>query len=59
MLTLAGGDFVERIVVVDAEEVFRLDAATPERTVDRVMNDDAPEGADVNAFGGRFRVVVL
>ena len=46
---LARRDFVERIVVIDAEEVARLDALLAQRAEDGVVNEHAAQRADMDA----------
>jgi hypothetical protein len=54
---LTGGQLVERVVVVDAEEVAHGDAARLQGAVDGVVEEHAAEGAHVHAPRGRLRVV--
>jgi len=54
---LAGGDLVERVVVVDPEQVAHRHPAALERPEDGVVEEHAPQGPHVDAPGGRLGVV--
>ena len=57
VLVLALRDFVQRIVVIHAEEVARLDPLFPQRAEDRVVNEHAAQRADVHAAARGLRVI--
>jgi len=57
VIAFSGGDFIERIVIVDAEQIPRLDAMRFQGAKNRIVNQDAAEGAHVHAPRGGLRIV--
>ena len=54
---LAVGDFIDRIVVVDAEEIAHGHAVALERAENRVVDERPAQRADMRAAGRRLRIV--
>ena len=53
----ARGDFIERIVVIHAEKITRLDAVFFQRAENRVVDQHATQRADMHAAGRSLRVI--
>ena len=51
---LAVGDFIDRVVVVDAEKVAHGNAVALQGAEDRVVNQRPAQGADMRAARGRL-----
>src|SRR3954468_18613522 len=57
MFVFAGGDLVQRIVIVDAEEITGVDPFGFEGLKDRVVNQDSAKSSHVHAARGGLGVI--